>query len=416
MNRLEFSPTDSLDARFNYLPADNSSELQANALAAAASPPSRVDTGSIQSDVKIEKSISQTLSQEPVPTIQPIPGFAYQLNDDVDESTLKPTMLVSKRIITGVGSIADTEGDVAGSRRGISTRQKIGITLALIGGALVGLVIVLVSSSGSSETSTSSTTSQIVYQPAPSSSSSNGPFPIPIVDEQSPPTASLVQPQPPSSPVQQVAPLVSGNQILTSCQSASSHALTIDSTPNVETTSTLLDLLDRYQVPATFFVSPWHPDEGPWNDDIVAQRCHLVRDIVSRGYDVQSQGFDAVKYWKMSPNEIRQEVERGNEWVRSCSGSDVYPRYFRAPQEGLSDANVDFITNQLGLTIINWNVDGLNHGVATLDSTSGSKIVRLNEKALQSSMGSLDNLIPQLESMQGNLVSNLDQCLVASSS
>lgn len=78
-------------------------------------------------------------------------------------------------------------------------------------------------------------------------------------------------------------------------------------------TRAALDLLDEFDVKATFFVLGWIADEMP----------EVVRAIASRGHEVASRGYVHRSLEAVSPGEFRQEIARTREAIERASGQRV---------------------------------------------------------------------------------------------
>jgi polysaccharide deacetylase family protein (PEP-CTERM system associated) len=84
-------------------------------------------------------------------------------------------------------------------------------------------------------------------------------------------------------------------------------------------TRRLLDLLDRYQVKATFFVLGW-----------VAQRePDLVRDIHCRGHEIGSHGFWHRLIYQQTPQQFRDDLRQARDVLDGILGVPVTA--YRAP-------------------------------------------------------------------------------------
>ncbi|MGE3468284.1 MAG: glycosyltransferase [Pyrinomonadaceae bacterium] len=74
-----------------------------------------------------------------------------------------------------------------------------------------------------------------------------------------------------------------------------------------------LDLLDRYDTKATFFVLGWIADLNP----------DLIREIVSRGHEVASRGFYHRSPRNLTPDEFREDLRRTNRAIEGATGQTV---------------------------------------------------------------------------------------------
>ncbi len=74
-----------------------------------------------------------------------------------------------------------------------------------------------------------------------------------------------------------------------------------------------IDLLDRYDTKATFFVLGWIADLNP----------DLVREIVNRGHEVASRGFYHRSAKNLTPDEFREDIRRANTAIENATGQKV---------------------------------------------------------------------------------------------
>lgn len=84
-------------------------------------------------------------------------------------------------------------------------------------------------------------------------------------------------------------------------------------------TYTLLDLLDRHRVTATFFVLGWIAERYP----------ALVRDVAAAGHEISSHGFAHELVFRQSPEDFETDLIRAEEAIGAACGNA--PRGYRAP-------------------------------------------------------------------------------------
>lgn len=96
-------------------------------------------------------------------------------------------------------------------------------------------------------------------------------------------------------------------------------ALTFDDGPHPEYTPVILDTLDRYKVPATFFVIGEKVLENPL----------VARSIVSRGYAVGNHSFTHAEEVHITPERMRGEILNSERVIWAVMG--VETKYYRAP-------------------------------------------------------------------------------------
>ena len=94
-------------------------------------------------------------------------------------------------------------------------------------------------------------------------------------------------------------------------------ALTFDDGPTEQFTSSVLDVLDRYQVPATFFLI----------GEMVRRRPDDVRRALETGHELANHTFDHLSAAELTGDEIRRTMERGADAVAEITGNR--PRWFR---------------------------------------------------------------------------------------
>ncbi len=81
----------------------------------------------------------------------------------------------------------------------------------------------------------------------------------------------------------------------------------------VRNTQTTLDLLDEYDVRATFFALGWVADAVP----------ELIREVVARGHDIASKGYFHRQIREFSRDEFRDDCARAREALERASGRSI---------------------------------------------------------------------------------------------
>ncbi|MDR1570109.1 MAG: polysaccharide deacetylase family protein [Oscillospiraceae bacterium] len=109
----------------------------------------------------------------------------------------------------------------------------------------------------------------------------------------------------------------------------------------------LLDMLDQYDVKATFFLV------GIW----VEKYPELVQEISRRGHDVESHSTTHPHMTQLSDAKMREELRVVADRIEALTGKR--PTLFRAPYGDYNDAVVA-TSRQEGFECIQWNVDSLD--------------------------------------------------------
>lgn len=95
----------------------------------------------------------------------------------------------------------------------------------------------------------------------------------------------------------------------------------------IENTNRLLDLLDKYDTKATFFVLGY----------IVKNFPELVQEINIRGHEIASHGMSHTLVYKLTKDEFRQEAKESKAILEDLTGREVYG--FRAPSWSIVDSS-----------------------------------------------------------------------------
>ena len=97
-------------------------------------------------------------------------------------------------------------------------------------------------------------------------------------------------------------------------------ALTFDDGPDPHTTPAVLDILDRHEAVATFFVVGHKVDKYP----------EVVREIVARGHALGLHGYQHDRLFALKPpTDVADDIEKTRTAVERACG--MRPRLFRAP-------------------------------------------------------------------------------------
>jgi len=124
-------------------------------------------------------------------------------------------------------------------------------------------------------------------------------------------------------------------------------SLTFDAAWGNEDTQRLIDILEKYNVKATFFVV------GSWVD----KYPESVKALSDAGHEVMTHSDDHAHFSKLSTAEIHANLNTGCDKIEAVTG--IRPKLFRCPYGEYDDHVIEAVTN-LGMKTIQWDVDSLD--------------------------------------------------------
>ena len=136
-------------------------------------------------------------------------------------------------------------------------------------------------------------------------------------------------------------------------------ALTFDAAWGAEDTIQILDILDKYNVKVTFFMT------GGWVDSFP----DMVKEIYNRGHDLGNHSQNHKEMSQLSPDKQMEEIKAVGDTVKELTGYDVY--LFRPPY-GDYNSTVVNTCYSMNYYPIQWNVDSLDwkdYGVDSIIKT-----------------------------------------------
>ena len=124
-------------------------------------------------------------------------------------------------------------------------------------------------------------------------------------------------------------------------------ALSFDAAWGNEDTQLLIDILNSYNVKATFFLV------GDWVD----RYPESVKQLYDAGMEIGNHSDNHAHYTKLSTDGITADVTACNEKIKAVTGQ--CPTLFRCPYGEYDDHVVSAIQN-MGMHVIQWDVDSLD--------------------------------------------------------
>jgi peptidoglycan/xylan/chitin deacetylase (PgdA/CDA1 family) len=133
---------------------------------------------------------------------------------------------------------------------------------------------------------------------------------------------------------------VFGPSVYRGAQDRPSIALTFDDGPS-ESTLELVELLNKYKTPATFFCCGVS----------VRRLAGVTRDLVRAGHEIGNHSDTHTRLYLRSPEFVAREIRRAQETIAEAAG--VEPVLFRAPY-GARWFGMRRVQRELGLTGVMW--------------------------------------------------------------
>lgn len=124
-------------------------------------------------------------------------------------------------------------------------------------------------------------------------------------------------------------------------------ALSFDAAWGNEDTQMLIDILDKYDIHATFFVV------GDWVD----KYPESVKALSDAGNEVMNHSSHHAHFSQLNDSEIVSDITACNEKIAAVTGET--PVLFRCPY-GEYDDHVISAVNGMGMTAVQWDVDSLD--------------------------------------------------------
>jgi peptidoglycan/xylan/chitin deacetylase (PgdA/CDA1 family) len=176
-------------------------------------------------------------------------------------------------------------------------------------------------------------------------------------------------------------------------------ALTFDDGPHPRYTPPLLEVLDRYAIPASFF----------WLGACVERSPDLARAIYQRGHWIGNHGYDHRSFPLLTPTELRRSLVTTQEAIATACGLPTARVRDVRPPNGLFTPQTLNLLHQWNYRPVMWSVvpeDWVSPGVAVvvqrvLEQVQNGSLIVLHDGAC----GGADvadvaaSLIPQLLSL-----------------
>lgn len=140
-------------------------------------------------------------------------------------------------------------------------------------------------------------------------------------------------------------------------------ALTFDDGPDPLYTSRVLDLLQKYHIPATFFLVGKNVQKYP----------QLVKREIENGHTIGSHTFSHPHLNTLSVEQIRSQLDKTDRMIETISGKK--PSFFRSPYEELNE-NILRVSHLEHKQIILSTIT-LEHALAKTPKAKAERVIRM---------------------------------------
>ena len=124
-------------------------------------------------------------------------------------------------------------------------------------------------------------------------------------------------------------------------------AISFDASWGADKTTAIMDVLNEYEVNATFFLVGMWVDKYP----------DLVKEIDGRGFEIGTHSNTHPDLTKLDSNSIKLELETSIKKIQDLTNKT--PKLFRAPFGAYNNTLIEE-AEKLNLTTIQWSVDSLD--------------------------------------------------------
>lgn len=168
-------------------------------------------------------------------------------------------------------------------------------------------------------------------------------------------------------------------------------ALTFDDGPNTETTPQVLEKLEKYGIPASFFLV---------GDNITHESAEVSRAAFGQGCEICSHSRTHSAMPELTAEQIRAEIEFTDGKIREITGAA--PRFFRPPYIAVNDVMLDNIDKIFiaGIGAEDWldEVTAEMRAEKILAQAKNGSIILLHDmRGNSKTVAALDLIIPALQ-------------------
>lgn len=168
-------------------------------------------------------------------------------------------------------------------------------------------------------------------------------------------------------------------------------ALTFDDGPNTTTTVQVLDILEKYDIPASFFVNGMHINE---------ESAKVMKRAYDMGCDIENHSYSHLAMSELQDTEILEEIVSTSDLIKKYTGEE--PSFFRPPYINVNKKMMDLIplTFICGQGCDDWlpEVNAQERAQRQIDSAVDGRIILMHDfEGNTQTVEALDILIPALK-------------------
>lgn len=176
---------------------------------------------------------------------------------------------------------------------------------------------------------------------------------------------------------------------------AKTVALTFDDGPHHPNTAKVLDVLQKHQVKATFFIIGKN----------IAEREELMQRLVVEGHQVGNHSFSHDTWFDLwSTKKITRDVRQCQDLLRQYQSTDLF-----RPPYGITTPNIRRALKTLDLRSIGWNIRSYDTSAGSMEQVKSRIMKQLRPGAiillhdrLEMAPELLEELIPAIREQQYN--------------
>ncbi len=165
-------------------------------------------------------------------------------------------------------------------------------------------------------------------------------------------------------------------------------ALTFDDGPHPVYTEKMLGILEKYQIPATFFLLGQQVDEYG----------ELVKEIADKGHLIGNHTYHHVQITTLSTEQAYEEINETSEHIKNLIGYGT--EYVRPPfgtwNEGL-EQEMDLIPVMWTIDTLDWTTGNVDWIVDRVVKNAKEDDIILMHDSYKSTVQAVDRIIPLLE-------------------